>query len=427
MNPLVDDEFAAFIGIDWANDKHDICLLAIGSEKREFRVLVHQPKVIDEWAHSLRKRFAGKPIAVCLELAKGPIVYALQKYDCFVLFPINPATLAKYRQAFTPSHAKDDPSDAALALDFLLHHRDKLKRLKPQSEKLRKLMRLVEQRRRLVGDKTRFSNRLIDALKQYYPQALECFGDRDTAVFCDFLERWPTLKQAQQAHKTTLTAFFKAHRVPAATVIEKRIRILKEAMALTIDPAVIEPNQLLVSVLVDQLRVSIKAVARFDKEIQVLTHELPDAALFDALPGAGDVFTPRLLVAFGEDRERFEDAAELQKATGIAPVTERSGNKCWVHWRTQCSVFLRQTIVEWTEQTINRSFWATAYYRQQRSKGATHSAAVRALAFKWIRILYRCWKTRTPYDESTYLMALQKRGSSLLQTITAPIAALPGQ
>jgi transposase len=100
-------------------------------------------------------------------------VYALQKYDFIVLFPINPTTLARYREAFKPSYAKDDPTDAEHALELLLRHRDKLKRLAPQSAEMRTLICLVEQRRRLVGDLVRFTNRLGDALKQYYPQALE--------------------------------------------------------------------------------------------------------------------------------------------------------------------------------------------------------------------------------------------------------------
>ena len=126
-----------------------------------------------------------------------------------------------------------------------------------------------------------------------------------------------------------------------------------------------------------------------------------------------------ILVAFGEQRERFDSAAALQKYSGIAPVTERSGKKHWVHWRWQCPTFLRQTFVEWAAQTINKSFWAGAYYRQQRDKGCTYQAAVRALAFKWIRILYRCWRTRTPYNESVYLNALKRRGSPLLNPSTS--------
>ena len=186
---------------------------------------------------------------------------------------------------------------------------------------------------------------------------------------------------------------------------------------MTDDLAVIRPNQLLVLVLVEQLRVTLQAIESFDAEIATLSETLPDYALFRALPGAGAILAPRLLAAFGEQRERYQSAAEIQRYTGIAPVTESSGKKHWVHWRLQCPTFLRQTFVEWAGATIPRSFWAAAYYRQQRDKGSTHQAAVRALAFKWIRILYRCWQTRTPYDESTYLNALKRRGSPLLTSI----------
>ena len=126
---------------------------AADSIQRESSILAHQPEAIDEWVRILRQRFQGKPIAIGLELSKGPIVSALRKYDFLVLFPINPLTLARYREAFTPSQAKDDPSDAELQLELLLKHRDKLKPLVAQSPEMRALEQLVEYRRRLVGDK----------------------------------------------------------------------------------------------------------------------------------------------------------------------------------------------------------------------------------------------------------------------------------
>ena len=156
----------------------------------------------------------------------------------------------------------------------------------------------------------------------------------------------------------------------------------------------VTPYRLHTLVLAEQLCVTLQAIRRYDEEIAQLAPQHPDYELFSALPGAGPSLAPRLLVAFGEQRERFTSAAEMQKYSGVAPVTERSGRKHWVHWRWQCSTFLRQTFVEWAAQTVNKSFWAGAYYRQQKAKGASHQAAVRALAFKWIRILYRCWQAR---------------------------------
>jgi transposase len=417
MTCLPTDAFAAFVGIDWADAKHDVCLQAAGSETREFSALVHTPETIDEWVSTLRQRFKGQPIAICLELNKGPLVYALRKYDFLVLFPVNPLTLARYREAFAPSHAKDDPTDAELQLELLLKHRDQLTPLKPQSPAMRTLEQLVEHRRRLVGDKVRITNRLSSTLKNYFPHVLQWFHDKDTAIFCDFLTQWPTLKAAQLARRTTLERFFRAHHVRYADVIDQRIQAIKSATPLTTDEGVIVPNALLAQALVSQLRVTLQAIADFDHAIAQHAQSHPDFPLFDALPGAGAVFAPRLLVAFGEQRDRYASADELQKYAGIAPVTERSGNTTWVHWRLQCPTFLRQTFVEWAAESTQHSFWARAYYQQQRRKGSSHQAAIRALAFKWIRILFRCWQHRTPYDESVYLNALQRRGSPLMHNL----------
>ncbi|MEE9597358.1 MAG: IS110 family transposase [Acidiferrobacterales bacterium] len=419
MNHLTGGQYAAFIGIDWADAKHDICLQAAGSEQREFNRISHRVDQIEQWAQALHERFGGA-IAVALELSKGPIVYALQKYDFFVIFPVNPSTLAKYREAFKPSRAKDDPTDAELALDLLLRHPDRFKPLKPQSVEMRTLVSLVEQRRRLVNDKIRITNRLRNTLKQYYPQTLEWFDHIDTPLFCDFIARWPTLTQVKRARKTTLETFFHEHNMRFAHVLAARLKSIKAATPLTLDKAVITPNRLQTLVLVDLLRVTLAAIKRFDDEIAELAPKHADYSLFNSLPGAGPSLAPRLLVAFGEQRERFKNAAELQKYAGIAPVTERSGKKSWVHWRWQCPTFLRQTFVEWAAQTINKSFWAGAYYRQQREKGCSYQAALRALAFKWIRILYRCWQTRIPYNESAYLKALARRGSPLLKQFATP-------
>lgn len=408
-------EFAAFVGIDWADQKHDICLSLPGSDVREQSVIEHRPAAIEAWARGLRERFRGAPVAVCIELTQGPIVSALLEHDFFVLFPVNPTTLARYRRAFTTSRAKDDPSDAEVAVDILTRHRDKLTRLQQEAPAMRMLRRLVEGRRDLVQDRVRLTNRITHLLKEYFPQVLQWFRDKDTVVFADFLERWPTLLAVQRARPETVVAFFHTHNVRKQTTIDKRVGAIRAERPLTSDPAVIEPCRLMVISLLPQLRALCAAIASVDAEIAKLVASLPDHKLFAALPGAGPVFAARLLAAFGERRERFPNAAALQMLAGIAPVTERSGNKHWVHWRWACPKFLRQSFVEWTAETVARSFWARAFYDSHRAKGASHNATIRSLAFKWIRILFRCWVDRTPYDESRYLLALQKRQSPLLK------------
>jgi transposase len=352
----------------------------------------------------------------CIELTQGPIVSALLEHDFFVLFPVNPTTLARYRRAFTTSRAKDDPSDAEVAVDILTRHRDKLTPLHQEGPAMRMLRRLVEGRRDLVQDRVRLTNRITHLPKEYFPQILQWFRDKETAVFAAFLERWPTLGAAQRARRDTLVAFFHTHNVRRASVIDARIEAIRTERPLTSDVAVIEPASLMVAALLPQLRALCTAITRLDDEIVRLCGLLPDHKLFASLPGAGPVFSARrLLAAFGERRERFPNAAALQMLTGIAPVTERSGNKHWVHWRWACPKFLRQSFVEWAAETVARSFWARAFYDSHRAKGASHNATIRALAFKWIRILFRCWVDRTPYDESRYLLALQKRHSPILK------------
>src|SRR5512134_3622216 len=160
MSAPTTTEFAAFVGIDWADRKHDVCLLPGGSSTPELSVLPHRPEAIAQWAQALYQRFAGALLAVCLELAKGPLVYALQRYPFLVLFLVNPTTLTKYRQAFHVSGAKDDSSDTQLALELLVTHPEKLIRLEPQSAPMRLLQQLVEQRRALVDDVRRLTNRI---------------------------------------------------------------------------------------------------------------------------------------------------------------------------------------------------------------------------------------------------------------------------
>ena len=422
MNEQQANGYSVYVGIDWADSKHDVCIQSKFSDEREFAVIRHRAEAIDAWAKDLHQRHGGC-IAVAVELIKGPIVSALQKYDFIDIFPVNPITLAKYREAFQPSRAKDDPTDAELAVDMLLRHPEHFKVLKPQSAEMRALATLVEQRRCLVNERIRITNRLRSALKQYYPQVLEWFDHIDTPLFCAFVKRWPTLTQAKRARSNTLKRFFHEHHLYRDGVVESRRQAINAASSLTLDEAVIVPYRMQALVLVGQLELMLEAINQFDDEIAKLASQHPDYALFQPLPGAGPSLTPRLMVAFGEQRERFSSAGDVQKLSGIAPVTERSGQKHWVHWRIQCPTFMRQTFVEWAAQTINKSYWAGVYYRQQREKGATYQAAVRSLAFKWIRILYRCWQTGVAYDESRYLKALERRGSPLVRSQNIPDSA----
>ncbi|MDF3123721.1 IS110 family transposase [Rheinheimera sp. 1928-s] len=405
--------FSAFIGLDWASKKHDVCVQIGCDGKRRFEVIPHSPEALDSWLGNLQKE-AGGNIAVAVELTRGPIVYLLQKYSFITVFPIHALSLARYRQAFAPSGAKDDPSDAEIALDLMLKYPSKVKPLKPSSKAVRVLFHLVEQRRLLIDDKRRQVNRLINALKQYYPQPLEWFSHRDSELFCDFLLRWPSLQSLKRSRENTIRMFFQSRGGNAVKLTDKRLTAIHSAIPITHDEGVIFSHQMLVSSLVRQIKVQIENIRLYDLEIKSLFSKMPDAHIFESLPGTGPCLAPRLLAAMGDDRERFTTAQQLQNFAGLSPVTERSGKKSWVHWRWQCAKFVRQSFVEWAAKSVHQSYWAELYYQQQRKKGKSHQSAVRALAYKWARIVFRCWKTKQPYDESTYLKSLRDRNSHLL-------------
>ena len=408
-------DFAVLIGIDWADKKHDICEYSHAKQQYQLSVISSKPEAIDDWANDLKKRYPNQRIAVGCELKKGPLIYALSKYDHLTLFPINPTTVSKYRKAFTNSGAKDDPTDAKIQTEILQKNMHKLRVLEPESSELRALAQLVENRRKLIQDRVRLTNRITATLKNYYPQVVEWFKEKHTTVFIDFIQKWPNLEAVQSAREKTLTAFFHTHHVRYNDTILKRINAIKAAHHLTQDPGVIVPNQLLVKGLIHQLKSLMEAIAEHDQEIKQRYNECTDQFIFDSLPGAGPVFAPRLLTAFGENRTRYENAAEMQRYSGVAPVLERSGKKSWTHWRYSCPKFLRQSFVEWAGESVRYSFWAKAYYEQEKAKGKPHQTIIRCLAFKWIRIIYRCWMNKKPYDESTYLNALKKRHSPLLE------------
>jgi transposase len=408
------EHFAAFIAVDWSDEKHDVALFDPATSQRETYTIPHSAHSINEWATSLRTRFSGQPVAVCLEQSRGPLINALLKYDFLILYPINPKTLKKYREAFSPSGAKDDPRDTDYLLDILLHHRERLKAWRPDDEKTRTLQFLVEHRRRLINDRTRLSNRMTALLKGYFPQLLDWFPDLCTGVACDFLLRWPTLEEVKRAKKATLEKFFREHNSVRRETNQRRIAEIKEAVPLTVDATVINSSVLMIKALAEQMKTTLAAIEAFDREIAELCQQHQDFFIFDSLPGAGPVYVSRLTAAFGTDRSRWSKVDELLCLSGIAPVIERSGKQTWIRWRYFCPKFLRQTFHEYAGESIKHSFWARAYYQQQRAKGKSHQAAVRALAYKWIRIIWKCWQERKPYDEVKYLESLRRKGSSLL-------------
>lgn len=413
---LTKDQYAAWVGIDWANDRHAVALRAAGSDAVERSPLAQTPEAIDSWAQRLRERFGGRPVAVCLEQAKGALIYALMKYDHLVLCPLNPARLASYRKSFTSSGAKNDLTDAELLLKYVQEHFDCLRPWLPDDETTRLLRLLVEQRREAIAVRTRLTNQLTEQLKRTFPQALDLLSDGlTTTLAADFLVRWPSLAALQQALPDALRQFYHEHRSYNETLLQQRIDLATRAQPLVTDPALLEAAVFQITMLARMIRVLVEPIREYDRRIAELMERHPDAVLFESFPGAGAALAPRLLAAFGTQRDRLASPHDMQTFSGVAPVTKQSGKSRFVQRRLACPKFLLQTFHEYAAQSIRYSDWAAAYYRMLKQKGKRHHAAVRALAFKWVRVLFRCWKNRTTFDEATYLAALRKRRSPLLQ------------
>jgi transposase len=414
--------FAATVGWDWADKKHDLWLCPANGTKPEHIILAQTAEALHEWVAQLRARCQGQPVALCLETSRGPVISALLAYDFIVLFPINPKALKSYRAAFSVSGAKDDRSDARLLEEYVRCHRDKLQALEPDTVLTRTLAGLVETRRQLVDERTRLVEQLHSVLKTYYPLADMILGDQMTKpMAADFLHRWPDLESLQKAKPQVLQSFFYKHNSRRHDTIQERLEAVAQAKALTTDPAIIGPARLRVSALAAMLKPLHKMIAQLDQQIQTTMDQHPDAAIFRSLPGAGPCLAPRLLVAFGTNRERFRSATEVAQFYGLAPVVRQSGQTKTVHFRHRCPKFGRQSFHENAGCALREEDWALCFHSQYKKKHRDrHHQANRSLAFKLIRIYYACWKNRQPYDAERYLRALKNNGSPLHAALQTP-------
>jgi transposase len=422
MTPQTDaakaaEDYAAFVAIDWADKKHVWALAKAGSPERQNGEVDASPEAVEGWVRDLMMRFPGRKIAVALEQKRGPLLCLLSKYERLVLYPVHPATVSRMRTALYPSYSKDDPLDAGLLLDILLHHRERLRRLDADTVETRKLQMLVEDRRKLVDEGTAYGNQLRAKLKLYFPQALRWLPELDSPLAGDFLKRWPTLPQLHQAKLETIRRFFHRHNCRSEELMRQRLEEIPKAVVATQDAAVVDAGTAMVAALLDLIAVLRVQIAEFDRLIAATASVHPELPIIASLPAAGPAMAPRLLAAMGTKRGRFDSASELQAMSGIAPVLRRSGQSKQIHFRWACPKFIRQSFHEWAGHSIAQCQWAKAYYDQQIAKQKGHHAAVRALAFKWQRILYRCWKDRKPYDEQKYLEALRRRGSPLAEAL----------
>jgi transposase len=416
------EKFVACVGWDWADDEHVLSVRESGSVKVEARRLGGAPEDLHGWAAEMLRRFGGENIAIAIDGGRGAVISAFINYPHLTLYPINPKSAASLRNAFYPSGRKDDPVDSEVLLEIVEKHRDRIRPLNPADPATRELGILSEHRRKLDDSRKREVNRLRAALKSYYPQAIAILDDLSTPMACAFLSKWPSLAHLQRAKDATIAAFFREHRCRSNKRIEERIALIRSAVPLTTDVALVHSGSIRVTSLASLISEYLRQMASVEREIATLYAEHPLHDLVDSFPGLGAVLGPRVIAILGTDGSRFESAESLQQFSGVAPITRQTGGKHGpksVQRRHRRPRFIHQTLIEWAGCSILFSPWAKAYYELKREQHptASHWSILRRLAYKWVRVLFRCWIENIPYDEAKYQEELILHGSPIAKRL----------
>jgi transposase len=407
------------VGIDWADKEHAYSAL-LPSGKIKTGSFKQNRTGIDDWLTELSELVPDCNIDICIETSSGALINALMEYSQVRIFPVNPFALANYRKAFAPGGGKNDPVDARLIMQFLQHYRDQLRQLVPNSPETRELTALAQDRRQFVEQRVALSNRMMAYLKGYFPTILELNPAR---AYTEFVVRlvhaYPTLEEAQKAGKAKLRKIFFG--TGAKAKMESRLDTIMKAKPITTDPILLRTHARRCRSLAAQIHVLNESIKTYDAEIKELVKKHSDYDIVKNLPGASDKTHARIIAALGDDRARYANAECLQAAAGIAPITTQSGNSRFVSARWSSSKFIKQTFHEYAGLSIAKCAWAKAYYEEQIAKGKSAQMAKRALAFKWIRIIFRLWQARISYDDSHYVARLNKTGSPLAQKLQAAL------
>ena len=334
--------FALVIGLDRSDRKVDLCELTSAAATPRCSTVSTAPEALCTYFEAIRAAHPSGRIGLCLEAPAGNLLAFFATHAPWLeIYPVNPLTLKRFRESFVLSRANDDGKDALYLARLLHSHAPQLRRWLPEDPLTAKLQQLVLHRRAVVDERTALTNRLQALLKGYFPQALELCGEdlwRPLAVA--FLRRWPSLQALRRTRPETLRSFYYLHGSRSQKLIEQRLALVQQAVALSEDSALIESFSLRVSLVVRQIAALLPVLAQYEHQIAKCFAKHPDSLVFSSLPGAGPVLAPRLLAALGGQRERFSSAAQLQCATAIAPVTRQSGGKRLVRRRSTGSVVL---------------------------------------------------------------------------------------
>jgi transposase len=393
------------IGIDWASNKHDICVIdAVGRVEAHF-VVSHTAEGLAELIRRLRRFGEPVELPVAIERPSGLLVDTLVETG-FPVVPVHPNALKATRPRYSAATGKSDPGDAYILADILRTDGHRFRPLYPPSDQTRALRAAVRTRDDLVATRVQLANQLRALLESFWAGAAAIFADVDSPIALDFLERYPTPENAVRLGERRLERFLKTHaycgRRPASELLD-RLRSAPDGLAAELES---EAKGHLVRSLVAVLRPLVAQIRELEGLIAALLAQHPDGHIIQSFPRTGTTNAAQILAELGDDRLRFTSDDQLAAEAGVAPVTYTSGKHRGVASRFACNKRFRRALTTWADNSRHSNPWAFAVYRAARQRGCDHPHAIRILARAWIRVLWRCWQDRTPYDIASHRRAI---------------------
>jgi transposase len=268
------------------------------------------------------------------------------------------------------------------------------------------------QRKKLVKECSRIKNQLSACLKSYYPVALSLFSGLECAITWAFLRAYPNAEEASAASQAELEAFFAQQGYSHPAKITKIYQQL-QAPAIPVADWQVGSSQRYMLLLVDLLATLVLQIKAYERRLSTLLDQHADAFIFRSLPNVGDVTAASLLGEIGDCRDKFEAASGMQALAGTCPVTVQSSKQRLVKFRVACSKSFRDAMQQFARLSArgtHASAWARGYLSDQLARGHSLSRGTRALANRWLAIIFRLWQDRVAYDETIHLRNRAQRG-----------------
>ncbi|HEY7554402.1 MAG TPA: IS110 family transposase [Candidatus Binatia bacterium] len=398
-----------YVGVDWADEFHQVWVSDAEGKKVIEIKLVQKAEAMSEFGRWLHERQAEQiELWAAIEKPPGRIVDFLLDHGV-VVYPVNPKALDRVRDRFRMSQSKSDSFDAYVLAEFVRTDHAHLRALEPNSAQAQEIKMLTRDHHRLMRYKTRLINQIEVTLKEYYPRPLEVFSDLESKIALDFLTQYPTPRALSDLTRRKWNRFAKREH----HLGEARCKELWEQLnqpQFEIPQHVVRAKAQLLLVLVAQLRALAQAVESYSEEVQRFFASMPAARLAQTLPGGkSGTIVPMLWAELGDAKNRWQSFRHLQAEAGGVPVTKSSGKSRVVVFRYACNKLMRYASYWLSFNSLNRCEWANKYYRDQRAKGHRHPQALRALAGKWLKIIFIMWRDKKPYDENYHLANIARQ------------------